>query len=67
MSRWDNIFWLWFIVAGFLLVYSTFYEYSLMTIIFSINIIGFGLLKLSQEKEKRVKISRKLLDKLKSI
>ena len=67
MSRWDNIFWLWFIVAGFLLVYSTFYEYSLMTIIFSINIIGFGLLKLSQEKEKRVKISRKLLDKRKSI
>lgn len=67
MSAWDSLFWMWFALASIIMVYAMIYEYSLMTLFFGMNMIGFGLLKLSQEKKKTVKVSRKLLEKLKSI
>jgi len=65
MSAWDSLFWMWFALASIIMIYAMVYEYSLMTLFFSLTMIGFGLLKLSQEK--RRKVNRKLLEKLKSI
>ena len=65
MSAWDSLFWMWFALAAIIMIYGMTYEFSLITLFFGMSMIGFGLLKFSQEKKHRV--SRKLLEKLKSI
>lgn len=67
MNTLDILFWIWFVIAALFLIFSMVEEYSMLSVFFSINIIGFGLLKLSQEKQKATRVSRKLLEKLKSI
>jgi hypothetical protein len=65
MNFWDGIFWVWFAMSGLLLIFFMLDDYSPASLLLSLNIIGFGLIKLSQEQPR--KVSRELLEKLKSI
>jgi len=65
MSVWDSLFWMWFALTAIIMIYGMAYEFSLMTLFFGMTMIGFGFLKLSHERKR--KISSKLLEKLKSI
>jgi uncharacterized membrane protein YccC len=65
MNAWDRLFWLWFAVAGFLFVWALYEQYSLASLFFCLVLVGLGLLKLAHERPQ--KVSRRLLEKLKSI
>ncbi len=65
MSVYDTLFWLWFFVSIVFLLFFVSESY-IQTLVFGFLIIGFGLLKISQEK-RVLKVNRKLIEKLKSI
>jgi hypothetical protein len=67
----DRIFWVWFVIVGFISVYLLFLDPSPYWFVFPLLLIGIGLDRLADEKEGReksypVKAGKKLLDKLKS-
>ncbi len=62
---WDKIFWIWFIVAGFLAILMLTAELSLTNLLLSLILIGTGLCKLSQESRKDRRLSRRIIDRLK--
>ena len=65
MSAWDSLFWEWFILVSIIFLYALIDQFSLTTLFFGMVLIGFGLLKLAQENNRRV--DRRLLEKAKSI
>ena len=64
----DRLFWIWFIIVGFISVYMLLLDTSIYGFILPLVLIGLGLDRLANEsrKEDSVKADKKLLDKLKS-
>lgn len=65
---WDKIFWLWFAFVAVAVLYMLSEEVSTFNLVFGSMVIGLGLIKLASErseKDQRLLIKRRLLDKLK--
>lgn len=69
---WDEVFWVFFIIACIFVIFTLIETFSLMTIIYSIILILLGAGKLAGEIQSKrsglkglgIKVKRKMLDKL---
>ncbi len=65
---WDKVFWVWFLFTALLALVMLLEDASTLNMVFGSMVIGLGLIKLAGErsgKSQPLKVSRKLLDKLK--
>ena len=65
MNAFDSLFWEWFVLVSVIFLFVLIDQFSLITLFFGMALIGFGLLKLAQENNR--KVDRRLLERAKSI
>ena len=65
MNAFDSLFWEWFVLVSVIFLFVLIDQFSLTTLFFGMALIGFGLLKLAQENNR--KVDRRLLERAKSI